>query len=129
MIRNGFIAAGLMNIVAVLIFSKFFTNSVIPESDPVVMSYFGLLMIMIWGLAYIGLATTFTYSKWIVGVFVIEKLIYVITWLLFIFNNEVSAIYQKDVFAGIFYSVYGINDFIFFLFFLYVFFKLRRNSI
>lgn len=129
MIRKGFIAAGLMNIIAVLVLSKAFTNTVIPETDPVVMSNFGLLMIMIWGLAYIGLASNFKQAKWVVATFVIEKLIYVISWLVWIINNDVSKVYEKDVFAGIFYSVYGINDFIFFLFFLYVFFKLQRNSI
>ena len=128
-LRNGFIAAGLMNIIAVLIFSKFFTNSVIPETDPVVMSNFGLLMIMVWGLAYIGLASNFKHAKWVVATFVVEKLIYVIAWLLFIFNKDVSSIYDRDLFAGIFYSVYGMNDFIFFMFFLYVFYKLQRKLI
>jgi len=49
-ITKGFIIAGLMN-ATVLIFSKLFTNSTIPEFDPQVMSNFGLLMILIWGLA------------------------------------------------------------------------------
>ena len=46
-ITTGFIAAGLMNM-SVLVFSRFFTNSVITETDPVVASNFGLLMIVIW---------------------------------------------------------------------------------
>lgn len=123
-IRNGFIAAGLMNIIAVLVLSRFFTNQVIPETDPAVMSNFGLVMIMVWGLLYIAVAFTFKNAKWVVGTFVIEKLIYVVAWLLWMINNNVTDVYDKDLFAGIFYSVYGINDFIFFLFFLYVFYKL-----
>lgn len=55
-IKLGFIAAAIMNIGGVLIFSRCFTNSVINEMDPVVMSNFGLLMIMVWGLAYLGAA-------------------------------------------------------------------------
>jgi len=52
-IKKGFVLAGLFNM-TVLVFSRFFTNSVIPESDPVVMSNFGLVMIVVWGLAYIS---------------------------------------------------------------------------
>ncbi|RKS53509.1 hypothetical protein BC962_1761 [Gillisia mitskevichiae] len=128
LIRKGFIAAGLMNIVAVLTFSRFFTNEVIPETDPVVMSNFGLLMIVVWGFAYLGTAANYKNVKWVVGTFVIEKLIYVIAWGKWIGSNDISAVYDKDLFAGIFFSVYGINDFIFFVFFIMVFYKLLRNK-
>ncbi|CAM4303401.1 hypothetical protein [Gillisia hiemivivida] len=127
-LRNGFIAAGLMNIIPVLVLSRFFTNEVIPETDPAVMSNFGLLMIMVWGLAYIALAVNYSKAKWVVGVFVVEKLIYVIAWLMWIVNNDVSKVYKKDLFAGLFYSVYGINDLIFFLFFLFVFYRIQFKS-
>ena len=56
LMKKGFIAAGLMNIGGVLLFSRAFTNSAINIADPVVMSNFGLLMIVVWGLAYIGAA-------------------------------------------------------------------------
>lgn len=49
-ITKGFILAGLMNM-SFLIFSRFFTNSTIPEYDGDVMSNFGLLMIIIWGIS------------------------------------------------------------------------------
>ncbi|WP_034920621.1 hypothetical protein [Gillisia sp. CAL575] len=127
-LRKGFIAAGLMNIVAVLILSRFFTNEVIPEQDPVVMSNFGLLMIIVWGFLYIALAFNYRSAKWVVATVVIEKFIYVVAWLLWMINNNVIDVYEKDLFAGIFYSVYGINDFIFFLFFLYVFYKIQFKS-
>ena len=63
-ITKGFIIAGLMNMSA-LIFSRFFTNSTIPEFDPIVMSNFGLLMIVVWGLAYISIAKKFHNIKWL----------------------------------------------------------------
>lgn len=126
-IRNGFIAAGLMNIIAVLVLSRFFTNDVIPETDPVVMSNFGLLMIMVWGIAYLAMSRSYRKAKWVVLTFVIEKLIYVIAWLLWMVQNSVSAVYEKDLFAGVFYSVYGVNDFIFFVFFAYVFYEIQRS--
>jgi len=127
-LRNGFIAAGLINIVAVLTLSRFFTNQVIPETDSIVMSNFGLLMILIWGCAYLAVATNYRKVKWLVGTFVIEKLIYVIAWVKWIMSNNLSEVYDKDLFAGFFYSTYGINDFIFFLFFSFVFYKLQSKK-
>ena len=124
-ITKGFVTAGLMNM-AVLIFSRFFTNAVIAEYDPVVMSNFGLLMIVIWGLAYMSVAKSYTNVKWLVGVFAIEKFIYGFIWVKWMLNNNVSDVFSKDVMAGIFYSIYGVNDWIFFIFFLLVFLRLIK---
>ncbi len=123
-ITKGFILAGLMNIIGVLANSRFFTNAVIPAIDPVVMSNFGLLMIVIWGLAYISVAKNFDKVKWLVGVFAIEKFIYGFIWTKWILNNNLSTVFEKDTSAGIFYAIYGINDWIFFVFFLLVFLRL-----
>ena len=73
--KNGFIAAGLMNIGGVLLFSRGFTNDALNNADPVVMSNFGLLMIIVWGLAYIGAATINANVKWLAGAFAVEKLV------------------------------------------------------
>ncbi|MFO8145976.1 MAG: hypothetical protein R6U03_01165 [Gillisia sp.] len=129
-ITIGFIISGLMNL-TVLIFSRFFTNSTIPEFDPVVMSNFGLLMIALWGLAYMSIAKNYHKVKWLVGVFVVEKFIYGYVWIKWILNNNISEVYEKDTMAGIFYSIYGINDWIFFVFFLLVFIKVfkMKNSL
>lgn len=126
-ISRGFLLAGLMN-TSVLLFSKLFTNEVINETDPSVMSNFGLLMILIWGLAYISVAKNFEKTKWLVGVFVIEKLIYGLVWTNWILNNSVANVFDKDVFAGVFFSIYGINDWLFCLFFLLVFIRLIKNK-
>ncbi|MFO7719080.1 MAG: hypothetical protein R6W85_01405 [Gillisia sp.] len=129
-ITIGFIVSGLMNL-TVLIFSRLFTNPIIPEFDPVVMSNFGLLMIAVWGLAYMSIAQNYYKVKWLVGVFVLEKFIYGYVWIRWILNNNISEVYKKDTMAGIFYSIYGLNDWIFFVFFLIVFikiFKLKNNS-
>jgi hypothetical protein len=128
-IAKGFVLSGLSNIIAVLIFSRFFTNEFIPKYDNVVMSNFGLLMIVIWGFAYISIAKKYAKVKWIVAVFAIEKLIYVLVWINWRLKNDVSLIFNEDIMAGIFYSVYGINDIVFFIFFTYVFTKLLKNKI
>ena len=125
-ITKGFIIAGLMNL-SVLIFSRLFTNSTIAEFDTEVMSNFGLLMIVLWGLAYISVAKTYQNVKWLVAVFAIEKFAYGFTWTKWILNNNLSDVYEKDTMAGLFYSIYGINDWLFFVFFLIVFIRILKN--
>jgi len=127
LITRGFIAAGLMNC-TVLVFSRLFTNEVINETDPEVMSNFGLLMIVIWGITYISVAWSFDRVKWLVGVFVIEKLIYAIVWTNWILNNSVTAVFEKDAMAGTFFAIYGINDWLFCFFFLFVFIRLLKGK-
>ncbi len=126
MIRNGLIAAGAMNIVGVFVFSRAFNNVAINEADPVVMSNFGLLMIVVWGLAYIGAASIRSGGKWLFGAFALEKFVYVLAWLLWQSKNSLFDLYSRDTFAGVFYSIYGLNDFVFMLFFTWVFFARHR---
>ena len=124
-ISKGFVIAGFMNM-TVFVFSRFFTNSVIPEFDPVVMSNFGLLMIVLWGLAYISVAKNYHHVKWLVGIFAVEKFIYGFSWIKWMLNNNVSDVFTKDKMAGIFYAIYGVNDLMFFIFFLFVFIRLTK---
>ncbi len=128
LVKNGLIAAALMNIGGVVIFSRAFTNVAINNADPVVMSNFGLLMIAIWGLAYLGAATISSNIKWLVGAFAIEKFVYVAIWMMWHSANSVTQLYAIDIFAGIFFSIYGINDFLFMLFFARVFLLQRAQA-
>jgi hypothetical protein len=125
-ITKGFIIAGLMN-TSVLVFSRLFTNPTIPEFDPDVLSNFGLVMILIWGLAYLSVAKNYAKVKWLIGVFAVEKLIYGIVWTNWMLNNSVSDVFEKDTMAGLFYSIYGINDWLFSIFFLLVFIQLSKS--
>ena len=126
MIRKGFIIAGLSNILGVIICSKAFTNDVMMATQPDVMGYFGLISIILWGLAYISVCKSYNHVRWLVGAFAIEKLVYVIAWLAFITSHSLSEIYELDVLAGVFYTIYGANDFIFMLFFSFIFLKLDQ---
>jgi len=126
-ITKGFVIAGLINM-SVLVFSKFFTNPVISEFDPDVMSNFGILMIVIWGLAYISVAKNYYNVKWLVAVFVVEKFIYGFAWIRWMLTNSVLDVFAKDKMAGIFYATYGINDWLFFIFFLLVYIRLRVKT-
>ena len=126
-IKNGLILAALMNF-SVLGFSRGFTNEAINEADPVVMSNFGLLMIVMWGLAYLSAVPVKSNIKWIAGAFAIEKLIYGVVWVNWLSENSLEALYAKDLFAGVFYSIYGLNDIIFMIFFVWVFVSSSRYN-
>ncbi len=126
-ISKGFIIAGLMNM-SVLAFSRLFTNPVIAEYDPVVMSNFGLLMIVVWGLAYMSVAKNYQHVKWLVAVFAIEKFIYGFIWIHWLMQYDISTVFAKDKMAGAFYASYGLNDWMFFIFFLMVFIRLARGK-
>ncbi|GAK94527.1 hypothetical protein JCM19298_100 [Nonlabens ulvanivorans] len=93
------------------------------------MSYFGLIMIMVWGgLAFIAVAKIFDKVKWLIAVFALEKLCYVIAYGYWFSNNSLQEVYDRDIIAGVFYSIYGLNDFIFMIFFGYVFIKLMKSK-
>lgn len=138
-IRLGLIAAGLVNIGGVLFFSILFTNTSLNAADPVLMSNVGLLLIMLWGLVYIASAAIFNGGsltgsgpqnvniKWLAATFVCEKLVYVASWLIWLGNNSLAALYQQDILAGIFYTIYGPNDALFMLFFAWVFWVLHKK--
>ena len=128
-LTKGFILAGLMNIIGVLLFSRFFSNTVIPEFDPQAMSNFGLIMIVVWGFAYIAVSQNFHQVKWLIAVFMIEKLIYATHLTKWILDNKITDVLEKDKMAGIFYVIYGINDWMFFLFFFFVFIREARKKI
>ena len=128
LITKGFILSGITNIGGTLIFSRFFTNENITQADPIVMSNFGLLMIIVWGLVFLSVSQKYEQLNWLVGVFAIEKLIYVFNWINWMSKNDISRVYGKDLMAGIFYTTYGVNDLLFFVFFTYVFIKSFTSS-
>ena len=68
-------------------------------------------------------APAFTGSniKWLAGAFAVEKVVYVVVWIMWHSGNSIAQLYSKDVFAGVFFSIYGVNDFVFMLFFAWVF--------
>lgn len=127
-VRIGLVAAGVMNIGGVLVFSRAFNNVAINNADPVVMSNFGLLMIVVWGFAYLGAATINSGIKWLAGAFALEKLAYVVVWIKWLSENSLGNLYNEDALAGAFFSIYGLNDFVFMLFFVWVFLASSRKA-
>lgn len=126
LVRSGFIAAGIMNIAGVLLFSRLLTNTAINEADPVVMSNFGLVMIAVWGLAYLGAASIGASVRWLAAAFAVEKLVYVVVWAMWHARNSVATLVARDLFAGVFFVIYGLNDLVFMMFFSWVFYSVNR---
>ena len=105
-------SAALVNTLGVLILSKGLNNSVLMDVDPTLFSSFGLCMIMIWGVCYYACSESAPYNPKIGLIFTLEKLVYVTMWIQWINGDTPSLeeIYERDFFAGVFYSIYGLID-------------------
>lgn len=128
MIPLGFRLAGLTNIVGVLTFSLAFTNARLGELSPVVFSRFGLVSIMLWGAAYLAVATRWRAVPALIAVFAIEKLVYVVTWIEWMSQHggELSPLFAESPLTATFYLIYGPNDALFCVFFAAVAWKAWR---
>ena len=125
-----FVLAAITNIPGVLLFTLAFTNTSLFEVDPGAFSQFGVLMIMVWGLAYLAAAPTASKTPWIALAFAVEKLIYVLRWTWWMSTSSVSLseLLDTSFFTGAFYGIYGIVDLIFMLLFLAVYIQFRTNQ-
>lgn len=73
---KGFILAGFYNLIGILGFTQFFTDSTLMDNDPVMFSWVGQIGIILWGLAYLSVSRKFHLVPYIVAVFCIEKMLY-----------------------------------------------------
>ncbi len=126
----GFLLAGSVNIAGILLFSKLFTNDLMQSLDPAVFSNVGIASIILWGMAYLSVRDRFQAAPQIVGVFMVEKFFYAAVWGQWIFHHwkDLGNVYQEDLITGLFFSVYGLNDFLFGVFFLIVFISCTRKG-
>jgi hypothetical protein len=124
-ITIGFLAAAAMNVLGVLIFSKGLTGNSLGEWSPDVFGRFGLIGVMLWGLAYASVATRADRVPQVCLVFAIEKAIYTVTWVLWWSQHSAQwpAIWSADPLTAAFYVIYGMNDLAFGLFFAWVAWK------
>ncbi len=119
----------ILGVAGVLLFSRLLTNTAINEADPVVMSNFSLVMITVWGLAYMGAASSGANVRWLAAAFAVEKLVYVVVWVMWHSKNSVGRLVTTDLFAGVCFSIYGLNDLVFMVFFSWVCYALSRHGI
>jgi hypothetical protein len=125
-----FYLAAAANIAGILLFSLAWTNTELIGRSPRVFSPFGILAVILWGLAYLSVAKTYHQVPQLIAVFALEKLAYVITWLWWQFHHasELPALYQTAPLTAIFFTLYGPLDLAFGLFFAAVASRSKLNN-
>ena len=126
----GFIAAGLMNVLGVLVFSRGLTSDALGDQFPEVFGRFGLVCIMLWGLAYLAVTFRAASVPTLLLVFAIEKMAYAATWVWWWSQHSAqwSGLWTKDWLTALFYAIYGPNDFAFGLFFAWCWWRFRVKN-
>ncbi len=129
MIPLGFRLAAAANIGGVLLFSQAFSNDRFISLSPVVFSRFGLLSIMLWGLAYLAVASVYDRVPYLLAVFAAEKGLYVATWLVWIRSHggELPDLFAVSPLTATFYLIYGPTDLLFGFFFAFVALRVFRS--
>ncbi|MDO4626126.1 MAG: hypothetical protein Q4A81_02270 [Pasteurellaceae bacterium] len=115
----GFTLAGIYNLVGILGFTQFFTNSTLMDNDPVVFSWLGQIAIILWGLAYLSVARSFWLVPQLVLVFCLEKMLYAVAWIYWLITSQdkLNALANQSITFFCFFSSYGFGDFLFGIFF------------
>ena len=72
--KKGFWLAGLYNWVTILGLNQFFTSNVLTETDPIVFSWMGQVLILLWGAVYFWRAPRFNQAPLLTSIFAITKL-------------------------------------------------------
>lgn len=119
-LTKGFVLAGLVNVLGMLAVSQAFTNQALVDADPGVFSTFGQIMIVIWGLAYLGTAKNFAAVPWLCAAFFVEKMAYVVAWCCWWMQHadQFDELMATSPITGVFIAGYGANDLAFGVMFL-----------
>ena len=122
----GFQIAALYNFFIVL-FSKGFSEDL--GAIDSLFSSGGCVGILLWGAAYFSLAKRYKRTPSISLVFCLEKAFYGFHWLFWMIEHHatIPVILPQDPLTGIFFSIYGIGDLIFMVFFGWAAWTWRHN--
>ena len=101
----------------IIVVSKGFTSKDLFDFDPL-FNRNGCIGVVLWGLAYGSMATTFESAPYICAVFAVEKWFYYVHWHAWLHS---AADVSRAGSAEFFYRTYGIGDLLFGSFFWYVF--------
>lgn len=115
----GFILAGAYNILGMLTVSKLFTNELLSAHDPAVFSWLGQIAIVLWGLAYLSVASAYRHAPYLVAVFCAEKIVYTGAWILWLLESgqALPEIASISPLTASFFATYGAGDLAFAIFF------------
>ncbi len=112
-----YIFAGLYNF-SLLLFNRFFTYDISKYDN--LFSTSGIIVILALGLIYMSVYNTYEKIRLTNFAFFLAKLAYFIHWLRWFSLEKINAIYSEDFISGVLFSIYGIGDLMFGLFFLYI---------
>jgi len=123
-VTAGFIIAGLFNVVGIGGATMGFTSDRLAAVDPGAFSTTGSIVIAIWGLAYMSLATSYHRAPLVSLAFAVEKSFYAIRWGWWLSENRGDV---PDADALFFYT-YGLGDAFWAGFFAWVWWRYRVTS-
>ncbi len=114
--RLGFLAAGAYNL-GIILFSRGFSD-VLGGIDPLFGTN-GAILIVLWGLAYMGMKDAFKVAPQVVAVFCVEKIFYAQHWARWLMadTTNVGELFAADPMSASFFAAYGVGDAAFALFF------------
>ena len=94
-----------------------------------VFSNFGLIAIMLWGLAYVAVSRAYHLVPYLVMVFALEKFVYAMIWIVWMSRSaeRLPGVLSDAPMTGIFFYTYGLVDFLFGVFFAWVAFTTLRQ--
>ena len=100
-------------------FSKVFSSN-LGSVDPL-FSPSGCFLILLWGVAYASVCKVYRQVPILSAVFAVEKLFYGLRWIVWMNDNygALMDITRDDALTGLFFSIYGIGDLAFAVFFFY----------
>ena len=129
-VRKVFGMAGMANIVTILVATRAFTDPLISQVDPAVFSTPSLVLIMVWGLAYLTVAPHWWKLPPMCLVFMLEKLVFVAMWVRWILSSrdQLPGLWEIDWQIALFYGGYGIVDTFFSLFFFWAWLQARKHQ-
>ena len=111
----GFLLAAVYNF-SIIVISKAFTNSDLFDFDPL-FNRDACVVVIIWGLAYASMSTTYESAPYVCLVFALEKVFYYVHWHMTVARRDTSP--AKS--ARFFYCTYGLGDLAWCIFFFYIF--------
>lgn len=131
-IQHVFYAAGAANLFFMAIVSRMLSSEVLPAHDP----WFApgsVILIWMWGLAYIAAAPGVARAPLLPLVFAFEKGVYAVHWVAWLCwpHAPWAQIWAEDPLVALFLAGYGPIDALFGVFFAYTgwrFVKAQRNS-
>lgn len=124
------IVIGLANLVPLLWLTPLKDGSELFRADPLFFSAPGLILIGLWGLAYIASAPHWQALGNLMGVFALEKSFYAVHWWLWLGDNgdRLEFLLYEDPLTAFFLGGYGAWDALCAAFFLFLCIKVRGQA-